>query len=169
LSETYLKELVRLVNEELDSTNGILKDELDLIDLELKEVKKRLSKLYDALETQKLDLDDLAPRIKELRKRQEELSRARIKTEADLVLEQVQSVDLETVKSYAQDLYNLLSEPDIAERKAFLRSFVKKIVVTGNEAVILYHIPMPPDEKRKHSIGVLPTDTPGGAKMILPD
>jgi hypothetical protein len=40
---------------------------LDVIDAELRDARVRLSRLYDALETGKIELDDLAPRIKELK------------------------------------------------------------------------------------------------------
>lgn len=77
-------------------------------------------------------------------------------------------VDADTVKSYAEDLKNLLEEAEIAESRAFLRSFIKRIVINGGNATIYYNLPMPPYGKRKQSIGVLPIDTPGGAKMIFP-
>ena len=51
LTQECLEELVKLVNEELDSAHGLLKDKLDIIDAELNDVKARLSKLFDALET----------------------------------------------------------------------------------------------------------------------
>jgi hypothetical protein len=60
----FTEELVKLVNEELDSAQSLLKDKLAVIDAELNDVGARLSKLYDALETSKLSLDDLSPRIK---------------------------------------------------------------------------------------------------------
>ena len=49
----------------------------------MNEVLLRLAKLYDALETGKLSLDDLAPRIKELRTRQDELSKPRLQIETE--------------------------------------------------------------------------------------
>jgi hypothetical protein len=61
LTQECLKELVKLVNEELDSTNIVFSEKLDAIDAELNDVRARLSKLYDALETGKLNLDDLSP------------------------------------------------------------------------------------------------------------
>ena len=67
-----------------------------------------MSKLYDVLETGKLNLDDLAPRIRELKTRQDSLSEARVQTEADMVVQGVQHVDCEMVKAYAQDLRGLL-------------------------------------------------------------
>ena len=42
----------------------------------------------------------------------------------------------------------LLQESTLAERKAFIRSFVEEIVVQSNPAVVRYTIPMPPDQIR---------------------
>lgn len=164
LTQECLEELVKLVNEELDSAHGLLKDKLDVIDAELSDVKARLSKLFDALETGKLSLDDLSPRIKDLKARQDALTKARVQIEADMVVEGVQHVEVEAVKTYAQDLRNLLEEGDFTQSKTFLRSFVKKVIINGDKAKILYRLPMPPDGKRTQSVGVLPIDTPGGPK-----
>ena len=166
LTQECLEELVKLVNEELDSTHVVLKDKLDVIDAGLNDVKARLSKLYDVLETGKLNLDDLAPRIRELKTRQDSLSEARVQTEADMVVQGVQHVDCEMVKSYAQDLRGLLEEADFTESKTFLRSFVKRIVIDENKAKIQYRLPMPPNGGRTQSLGVLPIDTLGGAGGI---
>ncbi len=81
-----------------------------------------MSKLYDALETGKLSLDDLASRIKELRIRQDELHKARLQLEVEMAAQGATHIDAETVKSYAEDLKSLLSEADITKSKAFLRS-----------------------------------------------
>jgi site-specific DNA recombinase len=162
LTQEYLEELVKLVNEELDSVHGLLGDKLDVIDAELTDVKGRLSKHYDALETSKLSLDDLSPSIKELKARQDELTKARVQMEADMVVEGVQHVELEAVKFYAQDLRSLLEEGDFTQSKTFLRSFVKKVIINGDKAKIQYRLPMPPDGKRTQSVGVLPIDTLGG-------
>ena len=64
LTEENLRRLVPLVAEEMDGASSL--------DKELMEANHRLSRLYDALETGKLALDDLAPRIQELRRRQEQ-------------------------------------------------------------------------------------------------
>jgi len=162
LTQECLEELVKLVNEELDTANVVFKDKLDAIDTDLIDVRARLSKLYDALETGKLSLDDLAPRIKELKTRQDELSKARVQVEAEIVAQGTEHVDFKTVKSYAQDLRSLLEETDFAQSKTFLLSFVKRIVIDGKKVVIQYNLPMPSDGKRNQSVGVLPIDTPGG-------
>ena len=51
--------------------------------------------------------------------------------------------------TYAEDLKSLLEESDFAESKAFLRSFIKKIVISGEKATIYYNLPMPQIERRK--------------------
>ena len=163
LNREWLEELVRLVNEELDSTHGILGDRLDTIDAELNDVRLRLSKLYDALETGKLSLDDLASRIKELRTRQDELHKARLQLEAEMAAHGATHVDADTVKAYANDLKSLLGEADITESKSFLRSFIKRIEINRSEAVIQYNLPVPPYWSEKQSVGVLPIDNFGGA------
>ncbi len=166
LNQEWLEQLVELVNIELDSSHDILKERLDVVDAELRDVEMRLSKLYDALETNRLSLDDLAPRIKELRSRQDELSKARLQIEAERVTRGVKHVDAEVVKSYARDLKCLLEEREVAESKAFLRSFIKRIEIGGGNARVHYVLPMPPDGKTRESLGVLPMVTLGGAEGI---
>ena len=155
-----------MVNEELDSTHGVLSDRLDTIDAELNDVKFRLCKLYDALETGKLSLDDLASIIKELRTRQDELQKTRIQLEAEMAAQRAMHVDAEAVKSYAEDLKSLFIEADIIESKAFLRSFIKRIEINKREDVIQYKLPVPPNCSDRQSVEVLPIDNYGGAGGI---
>ena len=100
----------------------MIQGKIDDIDLELWNIDARLSRLYDSLEIGKLELDDLAPRIKELRTRKEELSKVRIQVEAEQIVEGVRKVDISIVKSYAKELHVLLEDAEISERKAFLKS-----------------------------------------------
>jgi len=95
----------------------------------------------DALETGKLGLEELAPRIKELKTREDDLSKARLQIEAEMITCDVQDVKLATVKTYVSDLRNILVESDSTDRKAFLRSFIKKIVVDGERVVVTYKLP----------------------------
>jgi site-specific DNA recombinase len=139
-----------------------LKDRLDAIDAELKDVRARLARHYDTLETGKLELNDLAPRIKELKYRQDELNITRVQIEAEMVVRGVEQVDLAMAKAYAQDLRGLLEEADFTERKAFLRSFIKRIEVNKKQVTVHYKLPVPHDSVSKEQIGVLPIDTPGG-------
>ena len=126
----------------------------------------RLSKLYDALETGKLQPDDLALRIRELKTRQDELNKARVQIEAEMVVRGVDQVDVAMVKTYAQDLRSLLEEAEFTERKAFLRSFIKRIEVNKRQVTVNYNLPIPEDPKSRQETGVLPIDTLGGDRGI---
>ena len=66
------------------------------------------------------------------------------------------------MKKYARDLRTLLEESDFTERKAFLRSFVKRVEVSRNEVTVHYKIPLPPEGETKERVSVLPIDTFGG-------
>ena len=52
---------------------------------------------------------------------------------------------METITAYAQDLSKYLNESELTERRAFIESFVKEIVVQPGNAVVRYSIPMPED------------------------
>ena len=94
--------------------------------------------------------------------RQDELGRARLELEVEKVTQGIKHVDAETIKSYARDLKSLLEEADIAESKAFLRSFIKRIEIHKSQAVIHYNLPVPYREETQ-AVGVLPMVTIGGA------
>ena len=93
LTDDNLEKLVTLVNDELRSASYTLKDRLNGIDAELKDVKARLSRLYDVLETGRLELDDLAPRIRELKSHQDEFTKTKVQLEAEMVIRGVEEAD----------------------------------------------------------------------------
>ncbi len=98
--------------------------------------------MYDAIETGKLNLDDIVIRIRELRSRQDQVQARRIEIENHMSDRKVELADMETITGYVDHLHDLLKEGSLAERRAFIRSFVKEIRVTGNEAVLTYSMPI---------------------------
>jgi len=154
LTRENLTELVELTNRELDSQVESYHCELDVISRALDDANQRLERLYDAVETGKLDLDDLALRIKELRQRQEKLLVDRINIENLLSDRRVELIDLETMKDYITDMQSILREGTLVERKAFIHSFVKDVRVNGNEAVLTYSMPELPEKVALGEAGV---------------
>ena len=73
LTESNIRDLVRIVDEEMDGVAHEQRQRLETIEGELAEVKQWLDRLYRAIETTDLDIADIAPRIKEHRERQERL------------------------------------------------------------------------------------------------
>ena len=166
LTDDNLRDLVRLVNEEMDTVAGKYRDKLDTVSEELAATKKRLERLYDALETGKLGLDDLAPRIQELRQQQDQLEATRHEVEELLATRRIQIASFDKVSHYVDDLRNTLSQRPLEDQKALIRSFVEEVRVTGNEVVILYKLPLPPDGSATERAGVLSIVNYGGAEGI---
>ena len=156
LTEDNLQELVRLTNEELAQASDERKERVELLDNQISGIDSRLSRLYDALETGSFQHGDLAPRIRELTRKKEELSQARTEMEETLHHEAVSPVDDQVVQDYSEDLRNLLAKSSITEQRGFLRSFVEKIEVSDAEVKMYYTIPVPPDSAREEAVGVVP-------------
>ncbi|HJW87983.1 MAG TPA: recombinase family protein, partial [Dehalococcoidia bacterium] len=154
LTEENLKELVRLVNEEMDTVGTEFQERLETVNAEIADVSQRLERLYDALETGKLTMDDLSPRIQQLRERQKQLNAAKWELEALLADRHLELADEKTVRRFVEDLRVLLVESPLTERRAFIRSFVKEVKVTCDRAILTYTMPMPPKALTEEGVPV---------------
>ena len=145
LTESNIRELVRLVDEEMDGIAREHRQRLETAEAELADVKRRLDRLYNLAETTDLDIDDFMPRIREHRERQQKLEETA--EDARIMLSQRRVVldDVNTIAAYAQDMSNYLRESELTERRAFIESFVKEITVEPGGALVRYTIPMPED------------------------
>ncbi len=155
LTEETIVELVTLVAEEMDAMAGELSGRLEVIEAELGDVRKRLERLYEALETSDLTLEVLSPRIFSLRHREEQLEAARDDAERQLEQRRVALPNTEEIKGYVADFREFLQDGTFPERKALIRNFVEGIEATGDEAVLTYTIPMPNDGVTSESTSVL--------------
>ena len=70
--------------------------------------------------------------------------------------------DIAAITRYVDDLRNLLSESSLAERKSFIKSFVREVKVTGDKALLNYTIPLPPKGLTVEEMPVLSTVHYGG-------
>lgn len=162
LSDENLTELVRMVNEEIRLVADRRRERLGKIERQLESVNQKLLRLYIALESGKLELGDLAPRIKELRAEQTRLQRIRDKALAELEDTAPKELDKEQVLSYAQDLRALLSKGIFVEQKAFLRSFIKRVGFEPGQVIIDYTIPIPAEKGKAFEREVLSIGLNGG-------
>ena len=145
LTESNIRELVKLVDEEMDGIAREQRQRLETVESELLDVKRRLERLYDLAETTDLDIEDFKPRIRDHRDRQEKLEATAEEARAMLSQRRVVLDDVETIAAYCQDLSRYLNQSELTERRAFIESFVKEIVVQPGNAVVRYSIPMPED------------------------
>jgi site-specific DNA recombinase len=142
LSKENLKELVRLVNEEMDVAAAEHPARIKALGDELAGNQRRLDRLYDALETGSLALDDLSPRIQRLRRRQEQVQAKIAESEAMLAERSASQLSISEVAKYVDELKGLLQDSELAQRKSLVKSFVREIVVIGGEAVMHYVLPV---------------------------
>jgi len=166
LTEENLEDVVRLTNEELAQTCDDERDKIDILNAELAEVDSRLGKLYDALETGEFKGGELAPRIKALFEKKDQLQQARVAAEDALRYQTIELADHAEVQEYVRDLKVLLEESSIVQQKVFLKSFVDRIEVDESEMKVIYSIPIPLDNPPTETVGVLPFVHNGPAKGI---
>ena len=93
---------------------------------------------------------------------EEQLETRRLELEYLLSDTKVELADMKTVAGYMADLRNLLNESPLAERKSFIKSFVKEVKVIGTEVRLIYTIPMPPKGISQEAVGVSPIVHYGG-------
>ena len=145
LTDGNIRALVKIVDEQMDGVAGEQRKRLETIQSELADVRRRLDRLYELVETTDMDIEDFRPRIRDHRERQERLEAA--EAEARAMLSQRRNVldQVETIAAYAQDMSRFLKKSELTERRAFIESFIKEIVVTPNNALLRYSVPMPQD------------------------
>jgi len=155
LTDENLVELIRLTNQEIALLASSEGEKLDYVSAQLVDTEMRLERLYDALETGKLPLDDLASRIDNLVARKAELERTKMEIQSAARDGQLQIKDLETMRGYVEDLRDVLGSGSPAEQKFFIRSFVESIEVSNTEVKVNYTLPIPQSDTSSESIGVL--------------
>ena len=156
LTEENLAALVQLTNEEITRAKDGHEDRLAAVDRQIEDVEARLDKLYSALETGKLELEDLAPRIKALRSQKDDLEEKRLAVVESLKETTVELLGVPKVRAYVDDLRELLSKGSIVEQKAFLRSFIKRIEVNHPHIALDYTMPLKRTKGRTTRREVLP-------------
>ena len=145
LTESNIRDLVKIVDEEMDGIAREQRKKLKVIEEELEEVKKRLGRIWHAIETTDIEMSDASDRIKEHRERKEKLEVAAEEARAVLSKRRVTLDKMETITDFARDMSEYLKTSDLTESRAFIRSFVKEVSVRPGKATILYCIPTPED------------------------
>ena len=145
LTEGNIRALVKVVDEQMDGVAREQRKRLKTIEDELEDVKRKLGRIWHFVETTDIDMADASARIKEHRERQQRLED--VAADARAILSQRRAVldDVNTIAAYAQDMSEFLNESELTERRAFIETFVKEIVVTPGDALLRYTIPMPDD------------------------
>ena len=126
LTEGSIRDLVKVVDEEMGGVAREQRKRLKTIEDELQDVKRQMDRIWRYIATSDTVMADASTHIKELRDRQERL---------------------EDAAEDAKEMSDFLSESEPTERRAFIKSFVKEIVVMPGDALLRYTIPMPDDTR----------------------
>jgi|CXWL01.1.fsa_nt_gi DNA invertase Pin-like site-specific DNA recombinase len=151
LSEPNLQRMLLTINDEAKVFNGEYKQKMSELDALIEEKHTRRAKLFEGIETGTFDLKDVSPRLKCLN---DEI--ASIQTQrADLTKKHNSErgfyINEEGLKPFVEDLRETLLQGTIAQRRGFIRSFIKRIEIDYPEAKIDYTIPMPQKIKARTS------------------
>ena len=145
LTESNIRDLVKLLDEEMDGVAREQRQRLQTIDEELEDVKRRLSRIWQAIETTDIEMADASDRIREHRERKEKLEVAAEEARG-LLKERRRFLDsADTIATFAAEMGDFLKTSELTETRAFVRSFVKEIEVKPGRAAIVYTIPTPED------------------------
>ena len=136
---------MKLVDEEMDGVAREQRERLETIEDELEDVKRKLGRIRHFVETTDINMADASDRIKEHRERQSRLEDAAVDARAILSQRRAVLDDVNTIAAYTQDMSEFLKESELTERRAFIETFVKEIVVMPGDALMRYTIPMPDD------------------------
>jgi DNA invertase Pin-like site-specific DNA recombinase len=167
LTTDNLAELARLVAEEMGSHSEEYTTELQSVHREMADTDRRLESLYDAVETRKIPLDDLAPRISKMKERADKLKVRSLELEALLASQKAEPASRQNIAELVIDLRRLLGAGSISERRTFIKSFVKEVRIAGDEAKLTYTLPVLPQGKDDETVPVLDVVHRGGAKVTL--
>ena len=145
LTESNIRDLVRMLDEEMDGVAREQRQQLETIEAELEDVRRRMSRVWQVVENTDLEMADASERIKEHRERQQLLEVAADEARAMLAERRVLLDSADTIAAFAEEMSEFLRTSEITETRAFVRSFVKAILVGPGRATIHYTIPTPPD------------------------
>ena len=145
LTETNIGDLVRIANEEMDGVAQDQRKALRTIRRQLGDVKRRLARIWEVIETSKIDLDDAAERLGELRGRRKKLEAAEEEARNNLKQRRETLDKMKTVPAFAKEMREYLKTSELTETRSFIRSFVKEVKVRRGGATIRYSMPTPQD------------------------
>lgn len=142
-----LKKLIVLVNDELKKLKEESGSRVKHLEGMILEKTKKRDRLYEAIESENLDLSDVAPRLKQVNEEISELKKQQDQLGLKIREQEFPVADDKTLKPYVEDLYQTLSKGSLFERKSFIRSFIKRIEVSYPYATIEYTIPVNGESK----------------------
>ena len=145
LTESNIRELVKLLDEEMDGVAREQRERLESLEEELEDVKRRLGRIWQVIETTDVEMSQASDRIREHWERKEKLEAAAEEARALLSERRVMLDSADVIAAFAEDMSEFLRTSELTQTRAFVHSFVREIEVRPGRAAIVYTIPTPDD------------------------
>ena len=138
--------LVEAVDEEIDSMVAEHVKRVRTIKAELRDVKNQLDRIWRYIATRDdVDVAMTSARMAEYQDRQDRLGDAATNAREALALHRSALGDAGEIAKYAREMDDFLDRSDLAERRAFIESFVREVVVMPGAALLRYTMSMQDD------------------------
>ena len=145
-TEGNVPDLVKAVDEEIDGMVAEDYKRVQTIESELQDVKKQLDRIWRYIATRDdVDAAKTSARMAEYQDRQERLEDAAANAREMLAQHRSALGDSGEIAEYAREMDDFLDRSELTERRAFIESFVREIVVMPGQALLRYTFPMPDD------------------------
>ena len=135
-----VNELDRLVQE---ATEG----EWRVIESELEDVRRRLERLWEFVESTDDDLADTTTRFRDNQDQKTRLEASLQEANAILSQRSATRDNVASITAKAQDMAEFPEKSELPERKVFVETFIREIVVMPGKAVVQYKVPMAKDSQ----------------------
>ena len=146
LTESNIRDLVKVLDEEMDGVASEQRNTLESIDGELEDVKKQLGRVWNFIaKSDSVDVAEASDLIVELRERKEKLEVAAEEARGSLAERRDFLDSADTIATFAEEMGDFLKDSELTETRAFVNSFIKEIEVKPGKAAIVYSIPTPED------------------------
>ena len=145
LTESNIRELVKLLDEEMDGVAREERERLETIEAEQDEVRRKMDRLWHIVESTDMEVNDILPRLRVHQERQAQLDQAAEEARTVLAKRRELLDGADVIARFVEEMSEFLQTSEVTETRSFIRSFVKRIVVRPGRAVIHYSIPTPHD------------------------
>ncbi len=164
LQPDHMQKLVKLVEKEQRALRKESHTKVRTLTKSLSDVERRLAKNYEALESGSVSIDDLAPRIRELRGDQKDLVASIRDSKSPDRKTNVPSVD--DITHALENFGDVMSTGSQGEQKEFVRGLVTQVVKSDDRALIRYRLPDGKSARQRDVLDIVPHGGAGGIRTL---
>ena len=143
LTVASIPDLAEAVDEEIDSMVAEHRKRLQTIESEIEDVKKQVDRIWRYIATRDgVDEAKTSARMAEYLDRHDRLEDAAANAREVLAQHRSAMGDAGEIAEYAREMDDFLDRSELTERRAFIESFVREVVVMPGAALLRYTIPI---------------------------